>query len=115
VSPVYAELRNLIDMLVAAAYIQQEDMYEKAGWEMPVLGSEEAFPVRLYNAPTQVESAVNAVWKGNTLMTPIGGGVQIEAERALYPDNLLSDEGGKVSGLRQQTEINLADGQWWWD
>ncbi len=114
-SPVYAELRNLIDLLVAAAYIQQEDMYHKAGWEMPVLGNEESFPVRLYNSPTQVESAVNAVWKGNTLMTPIGGGVQIQAETALDPQNVLNDEGGKVAGLRQQTELNLADGQWWWD
>jgi uncharacterized protein DUF1598 len=114
-SPVYAELRNLVDLLVASAYIQQEDMYHKAGWEMTTFGSEDAFPVRLYNAPTQVESAVNAVWKGNTLMTPIGGGVQIEAELALDPENILADDGSKVAGLRERTEINLADGQWWWD
>ncbi|MHB8897324.1 MAG: DUF1598 domain-containing protein [Thermoguttaceae bacterium] len=114
-SPVYAELRNLIDMLVASAYIQQQDMYHKAGWEMPVLGSEEKFPVRLYNPPTQVESAVNAVWKGNTLMTPIGGGVQIEAETALDPENVLADEEGKVAELRGKTGLKLAPGQWWWD
>lgn len=114
-SPVYAELRNLVDMLVAAAYIQHEDMYHKAGWDMAVLGDEGAFPVRLYNAPTQVESAVNAVWKGNKLMTPIGGGVQIEAEMALDPENVLEDEGSKVANLRNQTEVNLAEGQWWWD
>jgi hypothetical protein len=115
VAPVYAELRNLIDMLVASAYIQHADMYHKAGWGMEVFGSEEAFPVRIYNAPTQVESAVNAVWKGRTLMTPIGGGVQIEAEQALDSGNLLTDDGGKVAGLRASTEINLAEGQWWWD
>lgn len=114
-SPVYAELRNLIDMLVAAAYIQHEDMYHKAGWDMTLLGDEGTFPVRLYNAPTQVESAVNAVWKGNKLMTPIGGGVQIEAEMALDPQNVLEDEASRVAGLRKQTEINLAEGQWWWD
>ena len=114
-SPVYAELRNLIDMLVAAAYIQHEDMYHKAGWDMAVFGDEGAFPVRLYRAPTQVESAVNAVWKGNTLMTPIGGGVQIEAETALDPENTLLDEGNKVATLRMSTEVNLAEGQWWWD
>ena len=114
-SPVYAELRNLVDMLVAAAYIQHEDMYHKAGWEMAVFGDEGTFPVRLYNAPTQVESAVNAVWKGNKLMTPIGGGVQIEAEMALDPQNVLEDEGSAVANLRNQTEVNLAEGQWWWD
>lgn len=114
-SPVYAELRNLIDMLVAAAYIQNADMYHKARWEMGLFGSEDNFPVQLYAAPTQVESAVNAVWKGNTLMTPIGGGVQIEAEMAIDPQNVLNDEGGKVAGLREKMELNLAEGQWWWD
>ncbi len=114
-TPVYAELRNLVDLLVASAYIQQQDMYHKAGWDMPVFGSEAAFPVRIYRAPTQVESAVNAVWKNNTLMTPIGGGVQIEAEMALDSQNILTDDGGKVAGLRASTEINLAEGQWWWD
>lgn len=114
VSPVYAELRNLVDMLVAAAYIQQEDMYHKTGWGMTLFGSEESFPVRLYNAPTQVESAVNAIWKGSTLMTPIGGGVQIEAEMALKPENIQADD-GKVAGLRASTEVDLPDGQWWWD
>ena len=44
-----------------------------------------------------------------------GGGVQIEAELALDPQNILADDGSKVAGLREKTEINLADGQWWWD
>jgi len=115
VSPVYAELRNLIDMLVAAAYLQQEDMYRKANWEMPLLGSEQALPVRTYPAPSQVVSAVAAKWKGNQLMTPIGGGVQIEPELAVSASNRLADEGNKVSALREQTQLKLSEGQWWWD
>jgi hypothetical protein len=115
VSPVYAELRNLIDMLVASAYIQQEDMYRKANWEMPVFGSEQALPVRTYPAPSQVVSAVAANGKGNQLMTPIGGGVQIEPEKAISSGNRLPDEGNKVSALREQTQLKLAEGQWWWD
>jgi uncharacterized protein DUF1598 len=113
-SPVYAELRNLIDLVVAAAYIQQEDLYEKAGWKMDILGDEAKFAVHTYNAPKQVASTVAAVWKGRQLMTPIGGGVQIEAQRALFTENLLEDEDGKVAKLRQDTKIELAEGQWWW-
>ena len=113
-SPVYAELRNLIDLTVAAAYIQQEDLYEKAGWNMDILGDEAKFAVHTYIAPKQVASTVAAVWKGNRLMTPIGGGVQIEAQRALFTENLLEDEDGNVSKLRQDTKIELAEGQWWW-
>lgn len=115
VSPVYAELRNLIDMLIASAYIQQEDMYHKAGWEMPLLGNEQSLPVRTYPAPSQVASAVAAKWNGNQLMTPIGGGVRIEPAMAVSSGNRLPDEGNKVSAAREQTQLNLAEGQWWWD
>ena len=34
---IYAELRQLIDVAIAAAYIQQQDFYGQAGWEMSVL------------------------------------------------------------------------------
>ena len=95
-SPVYAELRNLIDLAIAAAYIQQQDYYDKAGWKMEFFGSEKEFPVETYDIPKTVESAVNAIWKGNTLMTPIGGGVTIQPTEALEADNLLADEKGKV-------------------
>jgi hypothetical protein len=114
-SPVYAELRNLIDLAIAAAYIQQEDLYGKAGWTMDLLGDEQAFAVRTYHAPLEVDSAVNALWRGNTLMTPIGGGVQVRAAMALAPENVLADENGKVAELYGEVELKLAEGQWWWD
>ena len=114
-SPVYAELRNLIDMAVAAAYIQAEGYYDKAGWKMEFLGSESAFPVETYDVPKTVESAVNAVWKGNTLGTPVGGGVKIQPTEAIEASNLLPDEKAKVSKLREGIKPHLAKGQWWWD
>ena len=114
-SPVYAELRNLIDLVVAAAYMQEQDVYGRAGWKMELLGDEGAFSVETYSAPKQVASTVAAVFKGRQLMTPIGGGVQIEAAMALAPENVLADELGKVDELRQETTVQLAEGQWWWD
>lgn len=114
-SPVYAELRNLIDLAVAAAYMQQQDLFGKAGWTMPWLGDEKNFAVEIYNAPKQVATAVNAIWKGHRLLTPVGGGVQIDASVALAPERRLSDDSGKVAKLRNQAKIELAKGQWWWD
>jgi len=112
-SPVYAELRNLIDLAVTAAFIQEEDLYGKTRWSMPLLGNEAKFAVERYTAPRQVETAVNAIWKGNRLMTPVGGGVSIEAARALREAQ--PDEKGEVARLRKQTPVHLAEGQWWWD
>lgn len=114
-SPVYAELRNLIDLAIACAYIQHEDFYSKTGWSMEFLGNEKSFAVNTYNAPKQVESTVAAIWKGNRLMTPIGGGVTINAARALDSENLRSDAKGDLTKLREQTSVNVPENRWWWD
>ncbi len=114
-SPVYAELRNLIDMAVVAAYLQKNDVYSKTGWKMEFLGDESQFKVRLYPAPKKVATAVNAVFKGSRLLTPVGGGVHIEPDEALKPENLLNDEEGKLAKMHKDLEINLPEGKWWWD
>ena len=91
---VYAELRQLMDVAIAAAYIQEQDFYTQAEWEMPVLGDETAYSVQSYTAPEQVETAVNAIWRGSTLMTPLGGGVQMQPRKALASDMLVVDQKG---------------------
>ena len=82
---------------------------------MDLFGDETAFTVETYDIPRQVAPAINAVWKGHTLMTPIGGGVHIEPTQALASGNRLSDEEGRVAKARRQVKIDLAKGQWWWD
>ena len=115
-SPVYGQLRNLIDMSIAAAFIQQQDYYGQAGWDMKVLASEEMLPVNTYTTPNKVETAVNAIWKGTTLMTPIGGGVNIRPTMALATDRILSDKDGSLKKAHQQVGApQLLKGQWWWD
>jgi hypothetical protein len=115
-TPVYAQLRNLIDLSVVAAYVQRNDWYEQSGWSIDFFGDESKFAIQTYVAPAKVETAVNAVWKGSTLVTPIGGGVRIKAEQALDQENLLADEEGALAEKR--ASVNLSDlpaGQWWWD
>jgi len=115
-SPVYGQLRNLIDMAIAAAFIQRQDYYGQAGWKMEVFGDEKAFAVETRNAPEKVETAVNAIWKGRTLMTPIGGGVNIQPRVALNRDRLLRDEDGAVQARRAQADVTAAPPEnWWWD
>ena len=113
---IYAELRQLIDVAIAAAYIQQQDFYGQAQWGMPVLMDESKVSVETYIAPSQVETAVNAIWKGNTLMTPLGGGVNLQPKMALSRDRVIVDSDGNNNRVKQSAgPSNLADGQWWWD
>ncbi len=115
-TPVYAQLRNVIDMSIVAAYLQKYDYYGKANWRMSFFGDEKQFPVETQNAPMTVRTAVNAIWKRSTLMTPIGGGVRIEAKTALSSENTLSDEGGALAKTHKEIEVKpLEKGQWWWD
>lgn len=113
---IYAELAQLIDVAVAAAYIQEQDFYGQAGWSMPVLLDESKVSVETYTAPEQVETAVNAIWRGNTLMTPLGGGVQMQPRLALKEEHVSKDTDGKVVQTKSEAgPSHLKDGQWWWD
>ncbi|TWT76752.1 hypothetical protein CA13_72500 [Planctomycetes bacterium CA13] len=113
---VYAELGQLIDVAVAAAYIHEQDFYGQADWAMPVFSDESKVAVETYNAPEQVETAVNAIWRGNTLMTPLGGGVHISPRTALKSEHVTKDTDGMVGKTKSEAgPSHLKDGQWWWD
>jgi hypothetical protein len=114
-TPIFAQLRNLIDMSVAAAFLQQYDYYGKAQWNVSAFADEETYAVERHTSPEQVGTAVNSIWKGNRLMTPVGGGVTVEPDRALMPENLLKDEDGSVKQAHSGVTIQLRDGQWWWE
>ncbi|MFO0012122.1 MAG: DUF1598 domain-containing protein [Planctomycetota bacterium] len=115
VIPVFGELRNLFDMAIAAAFIQDRDLYGKTGWDLGVFADENKFRV-LGNPPvTQVESAVNAVWKDAQLVTPIGGGVHIAARKLISSENTDIDKKIDEKSQSMSAPSNLAEGQWWWD
>ncbi len=111
-------MRNLIDLSVAAAFIQEKDYAAKIGWNMSVLQVTQKLllPTETYPVPKQVETVCAAVFKGSHLMTPIGGGVHIEPRQAIESDKLLREKDGETSKAREQVDLKgLAKGQWWWD
>jgi hypothetical protein len=115
-APVYGQLRNCVDLLVAAAFIQQQDLYGQAEVSLGALGDEAAYRVETYNAPKQVATAVNSMWKGRKLMTPVGGGVEIRASEAVSAENRLADDDGAVAKAKDSIDLSsLPADQWWWD
>lgn len=114
--PVYAQLRNLIDLAVVSAFMLHNDYYAKAGWKMETFRSEERFPVETCPVPTQVETVVTSMWKGGYLTAPMGGGIHIDAEKALDEENLVRDGAEQVLHARNSISIeSLPPDQWWWD
>ena len=110
-SPVYAQLRQLVDLLILAAFLRQHDWYEQADWRAKTYLDEAAFSVERLTAPLSAPVVVNTFWKANRLFTPAGGGVSIEAENALG-DSLRVEPG--LEELQRMAKP-AAKASWWWD
>ena len=114
--PVYADLRNLIDMSVVAAWLQKEDIYTKAGWAMDFFGNEESYSVETVQPIEKAETAVNIISHGkSTVSFPVGGGVMIEPATALSAEHLIADQDGKVEQKKAETAETVKSDIWWWD
>jgi hypothetical protein len=104
----------MIDLVVAAAYMQEHDAYGKAGWAAETLCSEQAYPVERLTPPTRAETAIHAVWRGNRLLTPVGGGVTVHPRMAIDAPNLIMDEKGQVKSAHAAAK-DLPGDAWYWD
>ncbi len=114
--PVFAEMRNMIDLAIAAAFINEQDFYAQSDWRAETFRNEQVTSVENETTPLHVESVCTAVFKGNRLYTPVGGGVTIRARDALRYQNALPDEDGQVTQLRQSIDLkDLPADRWWWD
>jgi hypothetical protein len=113
-SPVYAQLRNMMDVAIVAAFMRRHDLYSRAGWTADVLRDEGRLACDTLPAPKQVACVVNWQWNGARLLTPAGGGVSIDAEAAFEEQRLLADEQGRLDTQRRQLPRG-ADDRWWWD
>jgi len=112
-SPVFAQMRNAIDLLVVAAWVNHHRWAERIDWPMATLGDEKRFAVETHPAPKQAPTVCNAVWKGSRLFAPAGGGVTIHPTEALTRENLLADEDGAVAAERAR--LQRPANRWWWD
>lgn len=99
-------------MLVAAAFMRQQDFYDRAGWLMSTFLDERALTVQTLRTPQQAPCVAVSLWKGNRLLTPAGGGVSIRADLALEEERLMQDEGGVLAARRQQV-APPAENRWW--
>lgn len=113
--PVYAQMRNLIDMLVAAAFVRQQQFYEQSGWSAATFVDAAALPTESVAAPASVACVVNSVWKGNRLFTPAGGGVSIRADLALDRSRWQTDDSQQLQKARSGIEWTAGQDDWWWD
>ena len=81
--PVFAEMRNASTWRSPRPSSSSKTSTARRAGRPPRSMTSTRCPVETYNTPLQVETVCTAVWKGTTLMTPVGGGVTIQPNQAL--------------------------------
>jgi len=114
-SPVYAQLRGMIDLAVLAAFFRKHDYYATANWQAEILRDEKQFAVETHDTPKVAQCVAISLWKGSRLLTPAGGGVSIVADEALDEDRLQKDANGELAKRREAIAESVLAINWWWD
>jgi hypothetical protein len=108
--PIFAELRNCIDLAVVSALILKEDLIGRAGCELPTLTGEKRFSVAEYNVPKQVHSKATAVKKGRNWVITASGGVMIQPWEMIQTAKA-SETVAAVRGKAFESRSK----SWWWN
>lgn len=113
-SPVFAQLRNMVDVLIAASFIQRENLLQRTGLDIGTLFDPQVISVETQTTPVAARSLANAQWKSGRLVAP-SGGVSILASEAFRPENLMFIEGEQSKLPASENRLPDDTAIWWWD
>ncbi|MBW3596490.1 MAG: DUF1598 domain-containing protein [Planctomycetes bacterium] len=108
--PVFGELRNLMDLCVAAALIKKYDLLSVAGCELPrLMETERGAMLEAWNAPKAIATQCSFAKRGNRYVITASGGVQIESwevasQTAVDP---------QIAETRERSASSMSN--WWWN
>ncbi|MCH2370808.1 MAG: DUF1598 domain-containing protein [Pirellulales bacterium] len=108
--PVFTELRNVMDMCVAAAVIRNHNLLPAAELKLPhLLGQQVTIPTEAWHTPREVSTQTSFIKTSRGLVVTASGGVDIDY---LSPTQnpTLSPEVRKVW---EKAESMYSAGQWW--
>ena len=107
---VFGELRNLMDMCVAAAVIEKEQLFETAGLSVPTLTQRDGpLTLETWNAPTRVAPEVSFLRTRKALIVTASGGVQVESWQVASKVDVRPE----VAQIRQRAAQGAGKKLWW--
>ncbi len=108
--PVFGELRNLMDLCVAAAIIAKHDLVSAGGCELPMLLQQDGGAVTTtWVSPKSVATQCSFIKRGRNYVITASGGVQIESWQAASN----TETSPHVAELRQKSASSMSN--WWWN
>lgn len=108
--PIFTELRNVMDMCVAAAVIRKHNLQQTAQLELPhLLGHQPSIATETWHTPREVSTQTSFIKTSRGLVVTASGGVDIDY---LSPTQnpTVSPEVRKVW---EKAESLYSAGQWW--
>lgn len=113
---IFAELRNVFDLSLAAAVIRAEGLDRRANWDRGVFAEGGAYETAKYAPARTVETAVNhRVYSGTEVVVQVAGGVQVDL-MGLFKDASVyrtAIRAGEAVDAVQAFEA--PETRWWWD
>ena len=107
--PIFGQLRNCMDLAVAAALLVKEDLPRKANCSLDVLMDGGRLKVAEFPAPQHVDTQASMVKRGTNWVISASGGVQINSWQAAGNQQ----PGEQLRGVRGK--VGARPGNWWWD
>lgn len=108
--PIFGELRNAMDLTVAAALIMKEDLFRKAGMEGGALLASST-PTVAFEAPTSTPTQVSSMMHGASLVITASGGVDLDPWALVEKPK----EEAKLAGLAGKQRADETNSRWWWN
>lgn len=110
--PVFADLRNLMDLTVVATLIVQERLAEKAGVDLSVLATDQdSVELVTYTIPKAVEPQCSFIRGRNGWVVTASGGVDINGFEVVQNQVLDST----IAETRATALASTTSSQWWWN
>lgn len=112
--PLYGELRNVFDLALALAIIEQEGLLEQVGWQAKLISSPDALRLPQIAVPKEVETVINhRVINRRHIIAGISGGVWVDARKSLeiHAGKLVSNKARPMHPIAADADEDV----WWWD
>jgi hypothetical protein len=108
--PVFAKLRNCIDLAVVGAILAKGQLFQRAGMKASLLTDAASVDVARYPAPRTTPSRASFVQRGQEYIVSISGGVDLDSWAVL--DKM--SERVELERVRTVAAAPRA-AAWWWD
>jgi hypothetical protein len=114
--PIYAELRNLCDLALAASLVREEGLADKVGWHMACFGNPRAFVVEQGAAPKEVDSVVNyRLLTQGVFVAQVSGGVEVKPSELVSRKAIRVESNSQLQAKRPSNAKPQRVDRWWWD